>query len=259
MKVNFKLHKSTIDILSINLDWGIELSYDGPFYEKKATENMNTLLRKINDQSKEGEQHLVLTDEISADNNGDNFINCLEGVNKLVSLMAVNPAAFGMSKEMNVQPPEGENVTADRMVTKHRNAFPIANLVLHYNHNEKNSSAPYKCLSAADDCPLDALTMAQGPITIWIKQDQSTSDLEVLQYVLDNLLKNDPFVTLLHSPLEDLTPEIIDFCAKRNWKTCTYWNMTGSEDECIISVVEDNTAVLETFSRAKNKLVIITK
>ena len=179
-------------IISFHLDWGIEVSYDGPFYEKTASENLNALLGKINDQSKEGEQHLVLTDEISADNNGDNFINCLEGVNKLVSLMAVNPAAFGMSKEMNVQPPEGENVTADRMVTKHRNAFPIANLVLHYNHNEKNSSAPYKCLSAADDCPLDALTMAQGPITIWIKQDQSTSDLEVLQYVLDNLLKNDP-------------------------------------------------------------------
>ena len=82
-------------------------------YKNCASENLNDLLRKINDQSKDGEQHLVLTDELSADRNGDNFINCLEGVNKLICLTAVNPAAFGMTKEINVQPPEGENVTAE--------------------------------------------------------------------------------------------------------------------------------------------------
>ena len=246
-------------IISFHLDWGIEVSYDGPFYEKTASENLNALLGKINDQSKEGEQHLVLTDEISADINGDNFINCLEGVNKLVSLMAVNPAAFEMTKEMNVQPPEGDNVTAERMVTKHRNAFPIGNLLTHYNHHRNSMNVSYRCLSAEGDVKLDATIMAQGPIPIWIKQDQSISDLEVLQYVSDNLLKDQPSVTLLHSPVVDLTPEITYFCAKQNWKTCTFWNMTGSEDECIISVVEDNKAVLETFSRAKNKLVIITK
>ena len=42
-------------------------------YKNCASENLNDLLRKINDQSKEGEQHLVLSDEISADKNGDNF------------------------------------------------------------------------------------------------------------------------------------------------------------------------------------------
>ena len=254
------LQKYSISLLIT--EWNIDILMParvGGYYQNTASINMNALLRKINDQSREVEQHLVLSDEISADKSGDNFINCLEGINKLISLMAVNPAAFEMSKEMNVQPPEGENVTAERMVTKHRNAFPIANLLLHYNHNEKMQKNSYKCLSAADDCPLNALTLAQGSIPIWIKQDQSISDLEVLQYVLDNSLKNDPSVALLYSPDKDLTPEIKEFCAKQNWKTCTYWNMTGSEDECIISVVEDAYAVLETFSRAKNKLVIITK
>ena len=159
---------------------------------------MNLLLRKIHDKTKDGEQHLVLTDEMTSDKNEDNFINCLEGVNKLVSLMAVNPAAFEMTKEMNVQPPEGENVTAERMVTKHRNAFPIANLVVHYNHDTLLQNITYKCVSSENDVMLDATIMAQGPIPIWIKQDQSISDLKVLQYVLDNLLKNDQSVTSVY-------------------------------------------------------------
>ena len=243
----------------MSIDIGNPNPLNGDLYEKTAPEIMNALLRKIDQQSKEGMQHIVLGDELTADKNGDNFTNCLECVNKTVSLMAVNPAAFEMAKEMNVQAPEGENVTAERMVTKHRNSFPIGNLLIHLIDHKNNSGDQYKCLSSNEDVNLDAKIMAQCPIPIWIKQDQSISDLKVLQYVLKNLLKNDPSVTLLHSPDKDLTPEIKEFCAKQNWKTCTYWNMTGSEDECIISVVEDNNAVLETFSRAKNKLVIITK
>ena len=231
----------------------------GTFYEKTASENINVLLKTIDQQSKEGEQHLVLSDELTADKNGDNFSKCLDGVDKPIHLMAVNPAAYEMSEEMNVQPPEGDNVTNAQMKTKHRNAFPIGNLLLHYNEHEQMSNTDYKCLSANKDCQLDASKLARGPTPVWIKQGQSTSGLEVLQYVLDELLKSDTSVTLLYSPEIQLPQEIKDFCAKQLWKYCTYWNITGSEDECIISLVEDDDAHLETFSRAKNQLIIITK
>ena len=173
--------------------------------------------------------------------------------------MAVNPAAFEMkSKEMIVQPPEGDNVTHAQMKTKHRNAFPIGNFLLHFIWHIKSYSN-YKCLSTDEDCQLDASILARGPIPIWIKHGETISDLEVFQYILDKLLMDITSVTLLHSPYKELPQEVINFCQKQRWKTCTFWNMTGSEDECIITVVEDNYAFLETFSRAKNKLIIITK
>ena len=237
----------------------IRLSFDGPFYEKQAAENMNILLRKINEQTKDGEQNIILNDEMTADKDGDNFSKCLDGIDKPIALMAVNPAANEMSKKIDVQPPEGDNVTHAQMKTKHRNAFPIGNLLLHYNEHEQMSNTDYKCLSANKDCQLDASKLARGPTPVWIKQGQSTSGLEVLQYVLDELLKSDTSVTLLYSPEIQLPQEIKDFCAKQLWKYCTYWNITGSEDECIISLVEDDDAHLETFSRAKNQLIIITK
>ena len=242
----------------LDLDLGIKLSFGSGVYEKQTAENINILLTKINDQTKDGEQHLVLTDELTADKDGDNFTECLDGVDKPIALMAVNPAAFEMSKEIAVQPPEGENVTNAQMKTKHRNAFPIGNLLVHYNHHIHTGTGNYKCITSEDDVKLDASKMAQGLIPIWIK-GQTISDLGILQYILDKLLKDEPSVTLLYPPEKQLTPEIEDFCEKQNWKTNSYYNMTGSEDECIISVVENKFATLETFSRAKKKLVIITK
>ena len=251
------------------IEWNVDLQLPtrpGNSYEKNASENINALLKTIDRQSKEGEQHLVLSDELTVDRSEDNFTRCLDGIGKPIALMAVNPAANRMSRKINVQPPEGENVTHAQMRTKHRSAFPIGNLLLHYNEHIQlsdsdlqNKNAHYLCLSAKKDCQLDASKLAQGLIPIWITQEEAVSDLEVLQYILDKLLMHDTSVTLLHSPIVELPQEIQNFSEKQHWKTCTYWNMTGSEDECIISLVEDLTASLETFSRAKNKLVIITK
>ena len=248
----------------LHTEWNVELPIEtvGKYYEKTASENINALLKIIDQQSKEGEQHLVLCDELTADKNGDNFTKLLDGVDKPIALMAVNPAAFKMSNAIAIQPPERENVTDAQLKTKHRNAFPIGNLMLHYNEHQQNCNlikSKYKCLSANKDCQLDASMLASGPIPIWIKQGQTISDLEVLQYILDKLLKFNTFVTLLHSPKKDLNQEIKDFCEKQLWKTCTFWNITGSEGECIISLVEDGYESMETFSRAKNQLVIITK
>ena len=250
------------------IEWNVDLQLPtrpGNSYEKNASENINALLKTIDRQSKEGEQHLVLSDELTVDRSEDNFTRCLDGIGKPIALMAVNPAANRMSRKINVQPPEGENVTHAQMRTKHRNAFPIGNLLLHYNESVQctvqisDSDSQYMCLSAKKDCQLDASTLASGPIPIWIKHGETISDLEVFQYILDKLLKDITSVTLLHSPYKELPQEVINFCQKQCWKTCTFWNMTGSEDECIITVVEDNYAFLETFSRAKNKLIIITK
>ena len=138
--------------------------------------------------------------------------------------------------------------------------FHVGNLSLHYNeHRQQLSTSKYKCLSVDKDCQLDASKLASGPIPIWIKQGQTISDLEVLQYILDKLIMYDSSVTLLHSPKIQLPQDVKYFCDKQHWKTCTFWNITGSEDECIISLIEDDDAHLETFSRAKNQLIIITK
>ena len=226
-------------------------------YSKQACHNANTLLRKINSQTPDGSHCIVVIDEITADRNGSDLSEILNGIDKLIVLMAINPAAFEFTIDFTIIPPTRVDVVWLQLKTRHRNAFQIATLLCHYNFNINNDNSTYKSLSNAEDKPLDLEQMAFGSIPIWIKQNEGFNDLAVFEYILQNLVAAQLSVTVLHSL--DLPKEIVKFCILNGWKTKTYWGMTGSEDDCIISIVEDNTAVLETFSRAKKQLIIVTR
>lgn len=238
------------------------MQIEGKYFKNQAVANIYALLKVINDECEDGFQYLVVLDELTADKNGFDFSKGLHGLDKLIVLIAVNPGAFNCTLEMIITPPEGRNVIAYRLLTKHRNAFPIAVLLAHYNrHRIELQHVDYKVLSTAEDNKIDVSELAGGHKPIWVKQDSSISEKEVLQYISKNILKDDRSVTLLHSPLRNLPPGIEAYCKSKipKWKITTYWNMTGSEDETVISLVQDETAVLETFSRAKFQLIIITR
>ena len=232
----------------------------GQYYENKAAANINALLRKIESHEI---QYIPMFDELNADANGYDFSEALDGITKVCVLMAVNPATSRCSDEVQLefQEPTGKNVTSVRLLSKHRNTFEIVNLLIHYNKHRFTIGLdnPYKCLLTSSDNQIDISNMGQGPIPIWIKLYQNQTKVEALSYVLKQFFHDDKSVTLLHSPEEKLSLEVTKFCKSQNWKTCTFWDMIGSEDENIISLVGDNFAVMETFSRSKNKLVIITK
>ena len=203
-----------------------------------------------------------MIDEATFDYNGFNFSQLFTGIQieKIIGLIAVNPAAY-LCTEVVMRAPDGDNVKAYRLKTKHRNAFHIANLLIHYNFFRLEQGwSQYKMLSSADDENLDITKMAEGHLPIWIKQRQSATDLEVFEFICKVLLEEDKSsVTLLHSLKKPLSVETKDFCKKQNWNIANFFSFTGSEDDTIISLIVDNVGALETFSRAKNKLIIITK
>ena len=156
--------------------------------------------------------------------------------------------------------PLADNVTTMRLLSKHRNSFKIANLLAHYNkhrydHGLENS---YKCLPSDGDNQLDIFNMSQGPLPIWIKLTNDKTTIEALEYILKNFLIKTTSVTILFTPKKKLNLGVQRFCKDHKWKISTFYNMTGGEDETIISLVEDYCSVLETFSRAKINLIIIT-
>ena len=231
---------------------------DKYFYKNKAADIINSLLRKINDFGQHNIQYLVMFDEITADIDGGNFTGALYGIARPIAFMAVNPGAYGCLDELEIIAPEGENVNACRMKLKHRNAFPIANLLIHTNDfwaSQKN----YKILSTSHDQKIDLQTLAPGHIPIWIKLGEGTSIIHVLDYVARHLMNAGESTSLLFSAQKGLPTDIENFCNDHHWKITSFWDMTGGEDDNVISIIEDNRATIETFSRAKKRLIIITK
>ena len=153
-------------------EWEVDVqtTIDG-IYQGKAAENLNRLLEKIHKSCKcHDEQYLVLLDELTADLDGHDFSQALHGISKLIVLMALNPAAYGCTKELNIVSPSKNNIISCRLLTRHRNAFGIANLVAHFNQFLEREDDPYKCISTSEDHPLDINTMAVGSLPIWIKK-----------------------------------------------------------------------------------------
>ena len=242
----------------------VPLSYDGKvrdyIYEEIAAKNIRAFLEKLQSEAKDV-QHIVMFDEVTSDKNGHIFSECLDGIEEPVALIAVNPTAKEMTTEFDVNAPENDNVLAMRLLTKHRNAFHIANLLLHYIHRFhviKENSA--KMIPAERDYPLDSSRMAEGHVPVWIKLEETISDplIEELKLTLINELKDEKNITFLHSRVTPLNEKIQILCEEQSWKIATYWDITGCEDDCVISLVEDGSASLKTFSRARKKLIIIT-
>ena len=237
----------------------------GYFYEKKAADNINILLKKINDQSlKDGIQYISMFDELNADGNGSDFSKALDKVMRPLVLMGVNPASSRSPAELDFQEPDNPSTSSFRLKTKHRNTFQIAVLLIHYNHSYQKeclgkADHPYKCLDTVDDCQLDIKQLTQGPVPIWIKQHQTMPDTDLLHYIKTNILDEDESVTLLHSPNTTMSSDMAIFCCNQKWNIATFWSIIGCEDEVIISIIENNYSVQETLSRARKKLVIVTR
>ena len=253
--------KNTTKQFSIS-EWDVDLpvriSKDNePIYKRLASESINTLLKKINDKE-DGIQYLAMFDEATADNDGYNFFKVFDGVDKPKALMGVNPGAEYCNDPLDIQGPIGQNVMTFRLLTKHRNSFHIANLLAHRNYYTMINS-DYKVVSTAEDNELDANTLPLGHMPIWIKLGPTATDQNLCEYIYENLVKGDNSVRFLYSPNKELSPVIKSFCSENGWNVSTFWNLIGCEDETIIYLVEDNMVVPETFSRAKNKMVIITR
>ena len=88
----------------------IEMQSNGRKYEKRATENINKLLRKLFDMNKQQKHIILLIDEVVT-NHDDFDFSLLQLMCPFINiLIAVNPAGFSLTKAVQIIPPSGNNV-----------------------------------------------------------------------------------------------------------------------------------------------------
>ena len=225
-------------------------------------------MKKIYHKCKNGgKRYILFIDEIMVDFDCLDFsvLAELEELLKEIDLLwAFNPAAFDMSYDYNEVkfPTSIERALVKRLKTKYRNSFQIGNLLLHVNGIFVGLKEKYKCLPASEDNPLDASILSIGNLPLWIDCPNPNTTIEqVLDFLMEeNHVDYKPF-TILHSvDEEDSRTSLQNWCAREqlDWKVSSFFDMTGSEADNVIALVEDETTNLEVFSRARKELVVIT-
>ena len=237
----------------------VEIDTDRGTYTKTAVENLNTVFAKLNELIK-GKKHIIIVlDEVIINYDCIDFSGLRLDYPSITIIIAINPAGYFLTKEVVIKPPSRKNVLAVQLKTKHRNSYQIAVLIAHINKFYKDRNESYKCLDSANDKPLDPSNLPNGPLPNWIQRSPDTTDEDVLKYLKTKFLPEAESVTLVHFQ-KQFSQKARDWLSNQgNWKVMSHLAMTGSETECLVAFIENTYFNMETFSRAKKQLIIVTK
>ena len=229
-------------------------------YAKPAVENINKLFSKLNEINNKGKKHIIiLLDEVIINYNCIDFSGLQLDYPFITIIIAINPAGYNLTKEVVIKHPSRKNVLAVQLKTKHRNSYQIAVLISHINKFLNQEGGAYKCLDSANDKPLEPSNLPTGPLPIWIQRSPETSDEHVLDDLKSKISPEAMNVTLVHSGKRQFSYETNVWLQKANWNVCIFTDMTGSETEVLVAFIEDIFANMEVFSRARKRLIIVTK
>ena len=238
----------------------IQIEYDDiRRYTKTAVENLNKLFAKLNEMNRGKKHIIILLDEVITNKDCIDFSGIRLDYPFITIIIAVNPAAYELTKEIVIKPPYRNNVLAVQLKSKHRNSYRIAVLIAHINKFYNDNGGAYKCLDTANDKPLDPSNLPNGPLPIWVQRSPEMTDEQALKYLKANFMQEITNVTLVYSDLIPFSTEAESWLEIENWKVLDFTNMTGSEAEVLVAFIEDATANMEVFSRARKQLIIVTK
>ena len=174
--------------------------------------------------------------------------------------LAISPSGRNLSQPIAIQF-EDDKVFAKQLRTRHRNSFLLSCFLIHitYNYNRMNQSgSKFQCLSPAMDVALDPSVLPEGDITLWYNKTENITDVEILQFLHKTYLPKDGQV--LVSPLQqNLSQPVYDWCRDKKWDVVSHGNMIGSERDLVIAFADNKFGNLEILSRAKNRLIIVTR
>ena len=175
--------------------------------------------------------------------------------------MAISPSGKNLTKSIDVKFDDDDKIFCKQLRSRHRNSFLLSNFLIHltYNYNKlKQNNSRFQCLSPTQDVPLDASNLPEGEVTLWYHQSEDISDIEILKFLHSTYLPEDGQV--LVSPCEqNLTKSVYDWCHEKQWDIVSHVSMTGSERDLVIAFADDNYGNLEVMSRARKRLIIITR
>ena len=78
-------------------------------------------------------------------------------------------------------------------------------------------------------------------------------------YLKESFLKETINITLVHSSFKEFSQEAKSWLDQEEWKVSEFVDMTGSETDNLVAFIEDATANMEVFSRAKKQLIVVKK
>ena len=176
--------------------------------------------------------------------------------------MAIGPSGKNLNQPIYVKLDNDDNkIFFKQLRSRHRNSFLLSTFLIHltYYYNKlKQTNSKFQCLSPSRDLPLDASNLPDGEVTLWYHQSEDISDIEILQFIHSTYLPKNGQV--LVSPCEqNLSQHVYDWCLEKKWDIVSHGNMTGSEREWVIAFADDNFGNLEVMSRARKRLIIITR
>ena len=237
-----------------NNQWSIEKKFEGlvKSIEKKA--------------EKSGKRCAVLIDEfpplffeICA--NYQRFLCDLQAQCPLVYIfLAISPSGRNLNQSIAIKF-EDDKIFVKQLRTRHRNSFLLSTFLIHltYNYeNMKQSESKFRCLSPDMDTALDPSVLPEGDITLWYNKSNNISDFEILQFLHKTYLPEDGQV-LISPRQQDLPQSVYDWCLDKRWDIVSHGNMTGSERDLVIAFADNEFGNLEILSRARNRLIIITR
>ena len=176
-------------------------------------------------------------------------------------LLAISPSGRNLTKAIEIKFSNDDKMFIRQLRSRHRNSLLLSSFLVHltYNYNKiKQSDIGFQCLSPSKDLPLDPFKLPDGEVTLWYHQSGDISDVEILQFLESTYLPEDNQV--LVSPCQqNLSQSVYDWCLEKNWDIVSHGNMTGSERDLVIAFADDNFGNLEVMSRARKRLIIVTR
>ena len=154
-----------------------------------------------------------------------------------------------------------DKIYSKQLLTRHRNSFLLSTFLIHYIsyiRMKQHSESGFQCLSPEMDVPLDQSVLPKGDITLWYNKSEDISDVDILQFLHKTYLPEDGQV-LVSPRQQDFSQDVYDWCLDKKWDVVSHGNMTGSERDLVIAFAGDNFGNLEILSRARKRLIIITR
>ena len=155
----------------------------------------------------------------------------------------------------------GKNIVK-RLTFKHRNSREISLLLKHL-RCDMNNRKMSKCISDRFDQSILDSTYLSNFLPIWIMAIGDFSDESILNAIIDggHVNSTDEDITLLYNDydLNTKRKELIkNWCKDKKWKCIDRIKIVGSESSVVV-LFDVKNAYLEDYSRAKEKLIVVTK
>ena len=150
-----------------------------------------------------------------------------------------------------IAPPTDRSTVSHKLTTRHRNCEEIQTLTRFIEqHGDKFITTETEPLLPSDQLP-------SGRVPVWIERSEEVTDVEVLEKVKRDHVKEGERIMVVYEDHKDVT-ETRDWCSGQQpaWRYVARADIQGSEDQVVVVIHTEIDA--EPYSRARNGLISVS-